>query len=365
MSFPSFVASASPALPFSLQAASSDAAAEVPLASLLRGMVSAGLSLEAICLYLGLTRTALDHALVHLELPTPHDRPLRAPGTRGWSALDTMRLIAWRMDAVHPADIGARLGRSVGGVRARCRRIGVPTPARAALRRHEPSSLAEPSSSVFSRGLEIVGGGQLCWTGHPSDGRLHDHDGAPRPAHSSATSLPSVAEETTIHAASAPPAASTGVSRAVSFPPFPRPASNSAPEPFRSGGDLAWVQEHRRWRRCREVIEALAAAYFGGQHHQKIAERAGVSVAKLQSFWHRVELPRDRHRTRFSEAENDALGRRRLAESGYRLTECAVTGNLFFRHARDVGVRMCRKVRFAQGKLGDWDRYQSQEVSLA
>ena len=64
---------------------------------LLRGMVAAGQSIQAICLYLGLTRIALDGHLVRLALKTPHDRPPRSGGRRPWSLLDTVRLIAYRM----------------------------------------------------------------------------------------------------------------------------------------------------------------------------------------------------------------------------------------------------------------------------
>ena len=56
-------------------------------------MVAAGQGVAGICLYLGLSRAALDDSLVRLGLRTPHDRPLRKPGRFGWSAQDIMRLI--------------------------------------------------------------------------------------------------------------------------------------------------------------------------------------------------------------------------------------------------------------------------------
>ena len=54
-------------------------------------MIRAGLGVEAICAYLGLSRAVLDYNLVRLDLPTPHDRPRRKGGRRAW-ADDELRL---------------------------------------------------------------------------------------------------------------------------------------------------------------------------------------------------------------------------------------------------------------------------------
>ena len=94
------------------------AAVVFPFDRVLAGMVAAGHGIEAISLYLGLTRGVLLEHVVRLGLATPHDRPLRKSGARGWSVLDTMRLVAWRVAGVHPETIGARLGRSANAVRA-------------------------------------------------------------------------------------------------------------------------------------------------------------------------------------------------------------------------------------------------------
>src|SRR6516162_8665095 len=107
-------------------------------------MVAAGQGIHAICLYLGLTRAVLDEHLVRLGLRTPHERPLRRPGPRGWSVLDTIRLIAWRVAGIHPEAIAQRLGRSANAVRAKARRLGLPRPDRKALRRVDPARLQDP-----------------------------------------------------------------------------------------------------------------------------------------------------------------------------------------------------------------------------
>jgi len=69
--------------------AAATAAVGFPFDPVLAGMVAAGQGIHAICLYLGLTRPALDEHLVRLGLRTPHERPLRKPGTRGWSCCST------------------------------------------------------------------------------------------------------------------------------------------------------------------------------------------------------------------------------------------------------------------------------------
>ena len=119
-------------------------AAVFPFDRVLAGMVDADLGIEAICLYLGLIPAVLLGLVVRLGLATPHDRPMRKPGARCWSVLDTMRLIAWRVAAVHPETIGARLGRSANAVRAKARRLRLPVPDRKALRKLDPGILENP-----------------------------------------------------------------------------------------------------------------------------------------------------------------------------------------------------------------------------
>jgi len=120
------------------------AAVGFPFDPVLAGMVAAGQGIQAICLYLGLTRPVLDEHLVRLGLRTPHERPLRKPGPRGWSVVDTIRLIAWRVAGIHPETIAQRFGRSANAVRAKARRLGVPRPDRKALRRVDPARLEDP-----------------------------------------------------------------------------------------------------------------------------------------------------------------------------------------------------------------------------
>ena len=58
----------------------------VSLNALLSGMVDAGLSLEALCTYLDLTRETLFAHVVRLDLPTPPDTARESPRQgAGWS----------------------------------------------------------------------------------------------------------------------------------------------------------------------------------------------------------------------------------------------------------------------------------------
>jgi hypothetical protein len=124
-------------------------------------MVAVGLGMEAICLYLGLSQGALHNSVIRLGLTTPPDRPLRKPGARGWSVLDIMRLIAWRVAGIHPETIAARLStpklpRSANAVRAKARRLGLKPPARTNRRLRIPLTAhfgTEPSLRLEDRAL--------------------------------------------------------------------------------------------------------------------------------------------------------------------------------------------------------------------
>ena len=67
------------------------------LRRVLPAMAARGHGIDALSLYLGLARTTLLDLVVELDLPTPHDRPLRKPGGRNpWSFADaTLFLVVW------------------------------------------------------------------------------------------------------------------------------------------------------------------------------------------------------------------------------------------------------------------------------
>ncbi len=96
--------------------------------AILCGMVAAGLGIEGLSLYLGLTRTGLLDRLAFLGLPTPHDRPMRrAGGKNPWSAEDVRLLIALWTDGAHVLSIAETLGRTRGAIYSKRRRLGLPS----------------------------------------------------------------------------------------------------------------------------------------------------------------------------------------------------------------------------------------------
>ncbi len=103
------------------------AAALFPLAPVLAGMVAAGLGIEAILLYLDLSRTEILEGLAALGLPVPQSRPVRKGGKHAWTGEDVRRLIELWLSGVRIRGIAAVLGRSPGAIYSKRRRLGLPT----------------------------------------------------------------------------------------------------------------------------------------------------------------------------------------------------------------------------------------------
>jgi hypothetical protein len=121
---------------------------------LLGGMLAQGHGIEALCLFLTLTRDALFELLVEVDLPTPHDRPLRrSGGVRAWRDVDFPTLLEGWLKNWSAACIGHHLGRSRGSIWYKARRLGLPKRERRLLHWSEraaaelllaPSPAAEP-----------------------------------------------------------------------------------------------------------------------------------------------------------------------------------------------------------------------------
>jgi hypothetical protein len=101
--------------------------------SVLAGMIAAGLSVDAIALYLDISPAALFNRAESLGLTRPHDRPMRrAGGKNSWTPEDSRQLIALWMAGVRVRSIAA-LGRSMSAIYGRRRRLGLPPRDRRAL----------------------------------------------------------------------------------------------------------------------------------------------------------------------------------------------------------------------------------------
>jgi len=392
------------------------AAAVLPFDRVLAGMVAAGQGIDALCLFLSLSREALDDTLVRLGLRTPHDRPLRKPGPRGWPVTDVIRLIYWRATGVHPEDIGRCLSRSANAVRSKCRRLGIPTPDRKALRRVDPASLRDPPA------LGLAG---VCWPGVPvpASSRAPSRPYRPGPAApAAAASAIKPSGAPTLAPAPVPPAAGTTASGVVALrpqaapapvgdqvaptpgsqrtlqlfrvvpahpitvppaapaapvapikPPVPATAPLSpqtAPPRVSSSSDLTWVSRLKRIDRNEAAVLALSLRYFGGQDYKSIARDAGMTVRAVTSIFTRVNLPRDLFRKKFGPEWDAGCAQATLDRSGYILQRDISYADreearrpLFWRQRRD-GIRTSRATRFRNGQLDDYDRYQGQRITL-
>jgi hypothetical protein len=101
---------------------------------LLSGMLSQGHGVQALCLFLSLTRDVLLDLIVHLDLPMPHDRPLRkVGGVRAWQAADFPVFLTGWLGNWSAACLADRFGRSKGSIWCKARRMGLPRRDRAAL----------------------------------------------------------------------------------------------------------------------------------------------------------------------------------------------------------------------------------------
>ena len=435
------------------------------LDAVLAGMVAAGQGIHAICLYLGLTRAVLDEHLARLGLRTPHERPLRRPGPRGWSVLDTIRLIAWRVAGIHPEAIAQRLSRSANAVRAKARRLGLPRPDRKALQRVDPATLEDPvpgfgvsretadreplprslSPSVVcgtSAGSVSVRvgdgapgmadlGARLPTSEPPSAARVcHGEVNGQSGGRSELPLFPVVPEAETVRTPIADSAPGSGLAgqkrdRAIGkeaargpegqpelplFPeisgsgspakpqgPFagesqappppvePRPAARKS-EPATAlrqmdaaaqkseqaipstqaevclSGDLLWIGTAKKPLGNRAIVWVLGMLYFGGLHWTKIAERIGKTQRATASLLHRCWVPRDRDRSKFGDAFDEAAARATLESSGFELAHDDEAKEYFWRHQKDrAKVRQNRKRRREMGRL---DAYRSEEIRL-
>ena len=340
------------------------AALAFPFDCVLAGMVGAGLGIEAICLYLGLTRLVLDDNLVRLGLRTPHDRPLRKSGARGWSVQDLQCAIYWRRDGIHPDVIGQRLGRSANAVRAKLRRIGVPPPGRKALRRVDPQSLPPRVPGFGFPGSDACNASSLA---------LGDRALAVAPPagpHPSASAFPCT-----------PARAALPLVPAEVEPPRPVPSasplSQAAPQPVAGlSGDSANVatpasSKLRRPEANWDWVMEVSLRYFGGQHYKAIGQDMGLTGAAVRSVMSRLEIPRDHARSKFGPVCDLECARATLAASGYELVRDSSQVDrpvneraLFWRHKKDKGVTKRRAARFREGKLGEYDKYKCETITL-
>jgi hypothetical protein len=361
------------------------AAVSLPVDALLRGMVAAGQGLQAILDYLGLSRMALEAHIVRLGLPMPHGRPRRRPSGRNpWSDEDVRRLIAWRLTGIHPETIGVRLGRSVGSIRSKSRRLGVPTPDRKALRRLDPFELRDPSANLWAehhpaRAVEPTAEDK-CGTaaGAPSvSGAYNDIPAKPEAAEvacsaaispeQGAFDLGCAREDAgSVHVVGArarrarPVRASKGRKQAqrelgllqvvagtdTSRVEVPVPATHRAVD---LTGDLSWMGRMSNPQKSDIFVWTLGLLFMSGLHWREIAERIGREPGSVRSMRTRFGIPIARDR-RLLTMELDTLrGKMTCVVSTSIVKRCNQSGTYFGCHRDDRACNTAPMVRRKQG----------------
>jgi hypothetical protein len=325
------------------------AAVVFPFDRVLAGLAAAGHGLQAICLYLGLTPTVLLEHVVRLGLATPHDRPLRKSGARGWSVLDTMRLIAWRVAGVHPDTIGARLGRSASAVRAKARRMGLPVPDRKTLRKLDPGTLEDPVPGfgfgdlpqTTQTGAAAATPATLC--GHAAGKATIDASlrGTEIILPHAAEPRAEPAKRPQAHARRANPAEGQRelqLFRIIRNPePGPAPAADQQPARISRPSapvvrrvspvpqcerdvdfdDLTWLAHLKNPVKNGIAVWTLGLLRFGGLHWKSIAERIGRTPRATSSLLHRCDVPHDSDRSKFGSAFDREVALANLKEFGF------------------------------------------------
>jgi len=383
--------------PLPSYAAAATSATAFPFDPVLAGMVAAGQGIQAICLYLGLTRGALDDHLARLALRLPHDRALRNPGPRGWSNLDTQRLIVWRVGSIHPETIGRRVCRSANAVRAKARRLGIPRPDRKSLQRVDPANLEDPAP-LFAGSRQT----------RSPDSPLNS------PCAPCGTAAGPVSVRTGVDTSATvivlPPESVTtapavvrllrdGTAQRLREPELPivshadpSPPLHEAPGPvppqiwplvveleprIKAEVKLAdvvpklayigWVGETRHILRDAAAVLALSPRYFGGQHWKWIAQDAGMHKPQLASDLTRIRLPRDFDRWKFRKTFNLECALYSLLESGYLLRRNKERGNyewVNFRDLRNVHQSWETRRKWGYDDEGDGRRRESPRINL-
>ena len=242
--------------------------------SLVAGMISHGLGVEAICFILTLAREVLLDLVVDQGLPTPHSRPMRAgTGPRAWRQADYALLVMGWLQNWQAAGIAETIGRSKGSVWAKARRLGFP--------RRDRRGLIWPTDVPRPGTLQT-------WSGDQGAG-------------------------------STPPACQS-----------PRQRVPGADEEIyldrkRGGSEIEWVTPGEPHLLQRHV----SLRRFSGQRPGKIAEALGISHRAVTSmlWWLQVpKLPRELD----TDAYDPDVALRNITSLGYREAKCVSNPNYIF-----------------------------------
>ena len=257
-------------------------------------MVARDHSIDALSLYLGLARTVLLDLIVELDLPTPHDRPLRRPGGRNpWTFADTTLFIVLWMAGWHAESLGERFGRSAGSAHYKARHLGLPRRSRKIIFR--PPRPGEDLPGGILQGLRPDPGSAERRPGQqgsavrtvPSQADARD---AEEPAsweqhYAASRNTYSYSYSTVI---SVPATDATTPAVILPFPVF-QDVDLFGPTPV--GTPPARKPKRRQIEWTRERDTELAQRWWARQHFKCIARDMGISPSAMQSRRIRLGLP--------------------------------------------------------------------------
>lgn len=321
-----------------------------PFDKVLVGMVGAGLCAEALCQFLGLTRSRLDEHVVRLNLNTPADKALRRPSAKGWSIDDTRRLIAWRCVGVHPEVIGACLStrRSTSAVRAKARRLGLEAPPRKALFRPDAASLDDPPTGFAFRtdpGSPTANCGRAAGPVELAAARAREPTVEPLRRTRSARRNPRPPGQrelpffSLVGGTEHPRPVILDIPAAALKPP---PATVAEVE----FTDLSWIGRLKRPLTHEPAVWAIGMLMMSGLHWRTAAEMVGKSAAAFRTLRSRMGVPVDLDRKKIRYDFDEGVARATLEESNYIVRKGLVVEGqkgppeYFWVEARDRGTRL-------------------------
>ena len=246
-------------------------------------MVARDHGVDALSLYLDLARTALLDLIVELDLPTPHDRPLRKPGGRNpWTFADTTLFIVLWMAGWHAESLGERFGRSPGGAYYKARHLGLPRRDRKLVFR--PPRPGEDLPGGILQGLRPDPGSAVRTAPAQADDADAEDPAPWEQQHAvttgSASSYPGI-----ISARGAPDPSAAVI---LPFPAF-RDSDLFGPTPVGTPPARKPKRKEVPWTRERD--QELGQRWWARQHYKAIARDMGVSPSSVQSRRFRLELP--------------------------------------------------------------------------
>jgi hypothetical protein len=369
-----------------------------PFDCVLAGMIGAGLGVEAICAYLGLSRATFDYNLVRLDLPSPHERPRRRGGRRAWTDDELRCAIYWRCLGIHPESIGLVFGRSTSAVRSKMHRLGVPAPGRKKLHKVDVATLDRTPPNfgfpVPSDEQDQAPTNRLVYNRHDSSATVPPASDVASPA-SAATPTPKNARQEQITrvagqrdltklrvAPASKPAApetapdvNTGNAgeekTAETLAPVRETLDDGGHNQARVSGPADLIAKFQVIGKVRHAeanepyLTWLTLLYLGGMHYRAISTYLGQSPSAVQSVLNRMQIPRDAKRSKFGWTCDLECAVATLEQWDFVLQRCGSNPQLadyekplFWRHKDDRYNRKRRCSRLKNREIGEHFKYK-------